>query len=147
MKKLFLIGASLFSILTVSGFAQGGYGGYAGYGGYGGYGGDCCDQPCGECICKYVRYEPVYYSTKRCIEEQIPCTKTCCQYVPEYYQVQKCRYVPQYYCETRCRQVPQYYCVQEFKCARRVICEPQCTYVPRYYWKHECRNPCAPCCP
>lgn len=151
MKKLFLIGASLFSILTAPSM-------YAGIFGFGqgccGQQQQCCapqnecppDEPCGECYCRYVRYEPCYYTTTRCIEEQIPCTKKCCRYVPQQYQVQKCRYVPQYYCETYCRQVPEYYDVPDCKTCKRVICEPQCRYVPKYYWKRECRSQgCAPC--
>ncbi|MCH9628095.1 MAG: hypothetical protein S4CHLAM2_17470 [Chlamydiales bacterium] len=119
------------------------------------------DEPAGECYCKYVKYEPQCTYTKRCVEEQIPYTRKCCRYVPEYYDVQKCRYVPQYYtvqvqkcryvpenyCEKKCRYVPQYYDVQEYKTCKKVICEPNYTCVPRYYWKHEtrgCEQPCAP---
>src|SRR5947209_5537823 len=71
--------------------------------------GDCCppeqpcEQPVNDCYCKYVRYKPCYYTVNRCIEEQVPCQRQCCRYVPKYYQVQRCRYVPQYYCETCCR--------------------------------------------
>lgn len=146
MKKLFIIGASLLSIFTAQGaFASCG----AGFCGNN-MGPGCCDdgcppdQPTNECFCRFVRYQPCYYTTKRCIEEQIPCTKKCCRWIPQYYQVQKCRYVPQYYCETHCRQVCDYYDVPDCRTVRRVICEPQVTYVPRYYWKHTCATPCCP---
>lgn len=149
LKKVGFIGALLVGIFTFpSLFAQ------------------CCptacppacpqDEACGECYCKYVRYEPQCCYKQRCVEECIPCPKTCCRYVPEYYdvqrcryipqyycvQVQKCRYVPEYYCEQKCRYVPQYYCVQDYKTCKKIICEPEYTYVPRYYWKHECRPGC-----
>jgi hypothetical protein len=147
MKKLFLIGAFLLGIFSVNGYSLGFFGGG---------GGDCCPQPCGqptgECYCLYVDYQPCYYTTKRCIEEQIPCSRRCCRMVPQYYQVQRCRYVPEYYCDTQCRYVPEYYDVPETKCCKRIICEPQCRYVPRYYWKHVCADqnslsPVNPCCP
>lgn len=168
MKKLCLLGAFLCSIFMfntaysqcnnaqnsgVQSYSQN-YGSrnynqsYGNYGAQGGVvqGGDCpCDQPCGNCYCQYVHYEPCYYTTQRCIEEQVPYTRKCCRYVPQYYEVQRCRYVPQYYTETCCRQVPEYYDVQEYRCCKRTICEPQCKYIPRYYWKHECRPSCAPC--
>lgn len=129
MKKLFLIGAFLFSIFTVQNvFSQECAPVQA----------PCEDQPCGECWCRYVHYKPCYYTTKRCVEEQIPCTKRCCRFVPQYYQVQRCRYVPEYYSETRCRQVPEYYDVQETRCCKKTICEPQCRYVPQFYWKRTC---------
>ncbi len=116
-----------------------------------------CEQPCGECYCKYVRYEPCCYNKKRCVEECIPCSKKCCRYVDQYYnvqrcryvpqyytvQVQKCRYVPEYYCEQKCCKVPEYYDVQQYKTCKKTICEPCTTYVPRYYWKRECNmNSC-----
>lgn len=142
MKKLFLIGAFLFSV-------------FAGQSAYS----QCCptaqpcdrpcDQPCNECWCLYVHYEPCYYNTKRCVEEQIPCTRKCCRMVPRYYQVQRCRYVPEYYTETRCCQECEYYQVNDCRTCKRVICEPQCKYVPKYYWKHSCGDvaPMAGCRP
>ncbi len=158
MKKLFIIGASLLSIFT----AQGAFAGCCGTSACGdvGYGGgndcgacqsDCgspCDQPTNNCYCQYVRYQPYYYSTKRCVQECVPCSKKCCRWVPQYYQVQRCRYVPEYYCETRCKQVCEYYDVPDCKYYNRVICEPQCTYIPQYYWKYSCGNNCGTgCCP
>lgn len=106
-----------------------------------------CEQPVGDCWCKYVTYKPCYYTTKRCVEEQVPCTKKCCRMVPQYYEVQRCKYVPQYYTETCCRQVPEYYDVQEFKCCKKWVCDQHCKYVPQYYWKHicgdqACQTPC-----
>ena len=97
-----------------------------------------CDQPVNDCWCKYVRYNPCYYYTKRCVQDCIPCQRTCCRMVPQYYQVQKCRYVPQYYCEQACRQVPEYYTVCETKTSNRMVCDKHCRWVPQYYWKHTC---------
>lgn len=118
----------------------------------------CCppDQACGDCYCKYVRYEPRCTYSKRCIEEQVCCPRKCCRFVPEYYdvqrcryvpqyytiQVQKCRYVPEYYCEKKCRYVPQYYEVNDYKTCKKYVCEPNYTCVPKYYWKRECRTGC-----
>lgn len=144
MKKLCLMGAFLFSIFTAQTV----------------YSQDCCapcappcDSPCdertGECFCRYVHYEACPYTTKRCVTETIPCSRRCCQMVPQYYPVQRCRMVPEYYTVSCCRQVPVYYDVPECKYVNRVICEPACRYCPRYYWKRECQ-PCAnpaPCCP
>jgi hypothetical protein len=109
-----------------------------------------CDQACNDCWCLYCHYEPCYYTTKRCVEEQIPCKKKCCRMVPQYYQVQRCKYVPQYYCETCCRQVPEYYDVDYCKTCKKWVCDQHCKYVPKYYWKHTCganggSADCAPC--
>lgn len=111
----------------------------------------CEDQPVqSECWVKYVHYEPCYYTTCRCVEEQIPCKRRCCRYVDEQYEVTKCRYVPQYYTETACRKVPQYYDVDECKTCKRYVNDQHCKYVPRYYWKHSCSgqqtNVCPPGC-
>lgn len=100
----------------------------------------CGDQPTGECYCMYVKYEPCYYTTKRCVEECIPCKRKCCRSVPRYYEVQRCRYVPQYYTETICKNEKEYYYVDEVKTCKKTICEQQCKYVPKYYWKHNCAN-------
>lgn len=153
MKKLFLIGAFLLGIFSIKGAYAQDWRQACGQ-----PCGQACDQACnqpcdsavGECYCLYVHYQPCYYNTTKCIEEQVPYTRKCCRYVPQYYQVQRCRYVPQYYTETYCRQVPEYYDVQEYRCCKRNVCEQKCTYVPRYYWKHECRSngntgSCAPC--
>lgn len=111
----------------------------------GSYSGDACpedhpceDQPCNDCWCLYCRYEPCYYCTKRCVEEQVPCKKKCCRMCPKYYEVTRCRYVPQYYTETICRQEPEYYEVDDCKTCKRWISERHCKYVPKYYWKHTC---------
>ncbi len=155
MRKLFQIGAVLFGILFIHTgvYAQDGYDANG-----------CCppaeqqnccpedhpceDQPTNDCWCKYVHYEPCYYTTKRCIEEQIPCKKRCCRMVPKYYEVQRCKYVPQYYCETCCRQEPEYYEVDDCKTCKRWVCDQHCKYVPRYYWKHVCGDisHTDPCC-
>lgn len=111
------------------------------------------DHPCDdqavstECWVKYVHYEPCYYTTTRCVEEQVPCKRRCCRYVDQQYEVTKCRYVPQYYTETACRKVPEYYDVEECKTCKKYVNDQHCKYVPRYYWKHvcgqqDCTNPC-----
>lgn len=105
-----------------------------------------CDSPTGECYCMYVHYEPCYYCTPRCVEEQIPCQKKCWRYVPKYYEVERCRYVPQYYKETYCRQEPECYYVQDCKTCKKIVYDQQCQYVPQYYWKHTCGNPCGNAC-
>ncbi len=106
----------------------------------------CCEQPCNDCYCRFVRYEACPYTTKRCVEECIPCKKKCWRMVPQYYEVQRCRYVPQYYTETCCRQVRECYEVDDVKVCKRVICEPQCRYVPKYYWKRVCGDACKQYC-
>ena len=110
------------------------------------------EGPCGEaceCWCKCVRYKPCYYTTKRCVEECIPCTKRCCRYIDKTYEVQKCRYVPEYYCETKCCKVPEYYDVQDYKTCKKWVCDRHCKYVPEYYWKHTCgeNSGCTRPCP
>ena len=96
----------------------------------------CEAQPTNECYCKYVTYEPKYSCVPRCVEDTIPCCKTCVRMVPETYCVQKCRMVPQYYTETCCRQRPEYYTVPYTKCCKRVVYDQKCDYVARYSWKH-----------
>lgn len=109
----------------------------------------CCgDQSTGECYCLMVRYKPCYYTTQRCVEEQIPCKKKCIRYVDKYFECQRCKYVPQYYCETYCQKCPECYEVDDCKCCRRMVCDQHCKYVPEYYWKHKCAPQCAaPCAP
>lgn len=125
-----------------NGYYQGGYQGNEG----------CCpedhpvaDVPMNDCWCMYCHYEPCYYTTKRCVEEQIPCKKKCYRYVPEYYEVQRCRYVPQYYNETCCRQKCECYYVDDCKTCKKYVCDTHCRYVPRYYWKHTVSGECQPC--
>lgn len=100
----------------------------------------CPDQALNDCWCLYVHYEPCYYTTQRCVEEQIPCTKKCWRKVPRYYEVKKCKMVPQYYCETRCKYENECYEVADTKCCKKVVCDTHCKYVPKYYWKHVCGN-------
>lgn len=151
MKSLFLMGAVFFGVLVSmnvnaigSGYNQGGCA-------------PACDTACpadqqcdastGDCWCRYVHYEPCYYSTPRCVEEKIPCKKLCTRYVPKYYQVQRCKYVPQYYTETFCKQECETYEVDDCKTCTKTVYDQHCRYVPKYYWKHVCGdNTCnAPC--
>ena len=138
MKKIFAMFACLFGVFAVSNV-------------YSQDGGCCapacapaapCDQPAGECYCKYVHYQACPYTTTQCVCEQVPCPRQCCRQVPQYYQVQCCRYVPEYYSVTKCRSVPEYYTVCDYKTRTKQICIPQCRYVPRFYWKQECRPNC-----
>lgn len=128
MKKMLQIGAFLCGLLLVqSGFAQ-----YAAPNG-GAYQVSECptqfsdrcpedhphpDQPCGDCYCLMVHYEPCYYTTQRCVEEQVPCKKQCVRYVDKYYDCQRCRMVPEYYTETYCQKCPECYEVDD--------CRPRC---------------------
>lgn len=96
----------------------------------------CGEQATGECYCMYVKYEPCYYTTKRCVEECIPCKRKCSRTVPRYYEVQRCRYVPQYYTETVCKNEREYYYVDDVKTCQKTVCEQHVKYVPKYYWKH-----------
>lgn len=104
----------------------------------------CCDTPCGDCWCLYVHYEPCYYTTKRCVEERIPCTKQCCRKVPKYYQVERCRMVPEKYTETVCKYENEYYCEPDCKVCKKTVCDQHCTYKPKYYWKRTCNNVACP---
>lgn len=107
-----------------------------------------CDQPVNDCWCRYVHWQPVYYKTARCVEEQVPCEKTCCRMVPKYFEVQRCKYVPEYYTETYCRYEPEYYCVPDCKTSYKTVYDQHCKYVPQYYWKHSCGdNSCNTACP
>ena len=111
-------------------------------------GGAPCDQPVNDCWCRYVHWQPVYYQTQRCVEEQVPCQKNCCRMVPKYFQVQRCKYVPEYYSETYCRYEPEYYCVPDCRTVTRTVCDTHCKYVPQYYWKHTCgETSCQAQCP
>jgi hypothetical protein len=133
--------------------SQGSYGQGNGGGGVI-YDGECPEEhPCGEtatgeCWCMYCCYEPCYYTTRRCVTEEIPCKKCCCRYVDKYFEVQKCRMVPEYYCETCCKQEPEYYEVDDCKTCEKWVCDQHCKYVPRYYWKHVCgQEGCPSPCP
>ncbi len=106
------------------------------------------DQATGDCWCMYVHYKPCYYTTKRCVEEKIPCKKTCCRQVDQYYEVDRCRWVPEHYTETCCKKVPEYYEVDDCKICQKVVCDQHCEYVPQYYWKHVCgQEGCTTACP
>lgn len=108
----------------------------------------CQDEACNDCWCMYCHYQPCYYYTQRCVEEQIPCKRRCCRYCPKYYEVQRCRYVPQYYNETYCVNEPEYYYVDECKTCQKWVCDRHCKYVPQYYWKHVCGDAsCTTPCP
>lgn len=106
----------------------------------------CGDRPAGECYCLMVRYKPCYYTTKRCVQECIPCKKKCYRCVPKYYEVKKCRMVPEYYCETACKYEKECYEVDDTKYVTKTVCDQHCKYVPEYYWKHTGCAPAAQAC-
>lgn len=150
MKKMIQMGALFLSLLvTQFGFSQDAAYGYANstapqggnviYDNSPGADGACPqEQATGNCWCLYVKYEPCYYCTQRCVEEQIPCTKRCCRQVPKYYEVQRCKMVPEYYTETCCKYCTEYYDVPDTKCCKKWVSDQHCKYVPKYYWKHTC---------
>jgi len=80
--------------------------------------------------------QPCPYNSWKCVEEQVPCKKQCCRYVPKYYEVDKCRYVPQHYKETYCRYEKENYEVEDSRTCKKWVCEQKCKYTPKYYWKH-----------
>lgn len=104
----------------------------------------CGDQEVGECWCLMVHYEPRCYTTQRCVEEQIPCTKKCWRKVPQCYEVQKCKMVPEYYTETCTKYVDECYEVPDCKTVKKMVCDEHVEYCPSYYWKHICENPSCP---
>jgi len=141
MKKIITLGAFLFGMFaTTAIFAGCANGSCSAPAASYSRSADCGDQgqPTGECYCLYVSQEPCYYTTKHCVEEQVPCQKRCCRSVPKYYEVQRCRYVPQYYTETVCKNEKEYYMVDEYKTCKKWVSQQNCKYVPRYYWKHNC---------
>ncbi|MFZ0564823.1 MAG: hypothetical protein WAM28_01320 [Chlamydiales bacterium] len=140
LKKCFFVSALLFGVVT-----------YAHLSANQGCEPQCPpDQPTGEGYCKYVRYDLQCDYTKRCVEEQIPCTRKCYRQVPEYYTVQKCKQRTESYCEPvqKCRYVPDYYTVPVQKC--RYVPEyytvdvQKCRYVPQYYTVNVEKTRCVP---
>lgn len=142
MKKILQLGAFLFAVLIAQySYAQS-YDSGCGNGRCGQEAQQCCDQPCGECWCKFVRYDPCYYNCWRCEDCPRTCKQRCCRYVPQYYQVQRCRWVPQYYCQTVCCSQPQYYYVDRCINCKKWVCDRKCQYIPRYYYKQCCQPVC-----
>ncbi len=144
MKNLLTLGAVIVGLFTISGAnAQCGNGGC-------GAPAQACAQPCapseqptGDCWCKFVRYNPSYYSVPRCVEERIPCTKKACRMITKTYDVKKCRMVPEYFTETYCYQEPEYYDVPDCKIVQRTVYDQKVKMIPEYFWKQTCNNPCA----
>jgi len=102
----------------------------------------CAERPAGECWCKFSRQVPEYYCCPRCVEETIPCSKTCCRYVKKYHEVQRCRMVPEYYTETCCTEVPEYYQVPDCKTRKVWVNDQKCKYRTECYWKKVCQPEC-----
>lgn len=155
MKKLIQLGAIFFGLLiTFNAYSQN-YNSQPGYGA-----GNCCPQESAcceqtqdcECGDKWVlmcHQQPCYYNDWRCVEEKVPCTRTCTRYVPKYCEVDRCRYVPQHYKETLCRYEKECYQVEDCRTCKKWVCDQKCKMVPRYYWKHMCGDNaqvCKPAC-
>jgi len=109
--------------------------------------GETKEYPCGTCYCLYVKYEPKYYDTWKCVSEPKCCKKKCYRWVPKYYDKCCVKYVPQYYTQTCCKYEQECYEVEtQVECKKRV-CEKQCKYVPKYYWKcSQGPTACQPAC-
>lgn len=107
---------------------------------------ECCDpcvEPCEtECWEREICYEPVYYTTQKCIEKQIPVKKQRVRMVPKEYAVQRLRYVPEIYTEIIVRNEMEYYYEDDWKVRTEMVCERQCEWVPRSVWKKVAKNPC-----
>ena len=107
---------------------------------------EACDQPTGDCWCRYVHWQACPYTTSRCIDVPCPCQKQCCRWVPVSCEVECCKYVPQYCTVPACRYECEYFCVPDCKTIQQTVCDQHCKYVPQYYWKHVCGES-EVCCP
>lgn len=95
------------------------------------YGDDCQE----EYWCREIAYEPMYYTTQKCIEKQIPVKKLCCKMVPKKYKVQRVRYVPEYYTEMVTKNEMEYFYQDDWKVTTQMVSERQCEWVPKFVWK------------
>ena len=94
-----------------------------------------CEEACKEYWCRYVVYEPMYYTVQKCVERQVPTKKKCCRLVPKEYVVQRVKYVPEYYNETIVKNEVEYYYVDDWKTSTEMVVEQKCEWVPKCYWK------------
>lgn len=102
-----------------------------------------CEEPCEkECWEREICYEPVYYTTQKCIEKQIPIKKKRARFVPKEYAVQRLRYVPEIYTEVIVKNEIEYYYEDDWKVRTEMVCERQCEWVPRSVWKKVAKDPC-----
>ncbi len=104
---------------------------------------ECCVEPCEtECWEKEICYEPVYYTTQKCVERQIPTKRQRVRMVPKEVAVQRLRYVPEIYTEIVVRNEMEYYYEDDWKVRTEMVCERQCEWVPRSVWKKVVKDPC-----
>lgn len=104
---------------------------------------EICEEPCEkECWQREICYEPVYYTTQKCVEKQIPTKKKCVRMVPKEYAVQRLRYVPEIYTEIIVKNEMEYYYVDDWKVRTEMVCERQCEWVPRSVWKQVIKDSC-----
>lgn len=102
-----------------------------------------CEEPCEtECWEREICYEPVYYTTQKCIEKQIPVKKKRVRFVPKEYEVQRLRYVPEVYTEIVVKNEMEYYYEEDWKVRTEMVCERQCEWVPRSVWKKVAKDSC-----
>lgn len=94
-----------------------------------------CEEACKDYWCRYIVYEPMYYTVQKAIERQVPTKKKCCRLVPREYVVQRVRYIPETYNETIVKNEVEYYYVDDWKTSTEMIVEQKCEWVPKVYWK------------
>ena len=119
----------------------------------------------------YVRYIPCYYTTRRCVREQVPDKKRLCSraitkfrmkehvdYVPEYstalllsdepnssgnYAMDTMSLCPEKHPGIEAYEDLEYYEVMDYKIRYKWVNEQQCKIVPEYYWKQVNGTSCA----
>jgi len=103
---------------------------------------DCSPQPtnCYPTVCykPYVYYTPKKHYQRQCCDVQVPCKKTCCRMVPQYYEQTHCKMVPQYYKTQHCKMVPEYYEVEDCKTCKQYYTTCSTSYEPHYFYKKCC---------
>lgn len=97
---------------------------------------ELCEEPCEqEYWCREICYEPMFYTTQKAVERQIPTKKRVARLVPKEYTVQRVRYVPQYYTEKIIKNEVEYSYVDDWKIRTEMVCERQCEWIPKVVWK------------
>src|SRR5262245_29166664 len=81
----------------------------------------CDEDACKDYWCRYVVYEPMYYTVQKAIERQVPIKKKHARLVPKEYVVQRVRYVPEHYNETIVKNEVEYYHVDEWRTQTEMI--------------------------
>lgn len=102
-----------------------------------------CEEPCEtECWEREICYEPVYYTTQKCIEKQIPVKRKRMRLVPRQIEVQRVRYVPEVYTEVIVKNEKEYYFEDDWIVRSEMVSEKQCEWVPKSVWKKVMKNSC-----